>query len=181
MLQIDTKIFWWVKSSIPQVPNIASLQYLYNISKKKLEMKLTLWMQINITSRFCTCWSQDFGHQSFLQVDRHDHENVKGMVMGTIKHYQSTQSNNFVMSLQYLWKEVMNGVDFGVHQDQNFYKLDYQFLLKVARHAQSTQKRNLVKFLQFITTAFVFYHDAKHSWYFTGFQSCLLLHVFGWL
>ena len=37
----------------------------------------------------------------------------------------------------------------GVHQDQNFYKLYYQFLIK-ARHVQSTQKRKFVKFLQYI-------------------------------
>ena len=39
LLQIDTKIFWWVWSSIPKVPKIASLQCLYNISKKKFIMK----------------------------------------------------------------------------------------------------------------------------------------------
>ena len=66
--------------------------------------------------------------------------------MDTIKHSESTQSNKFAMSLQCLQKEVMNGVHFGVHQDQNFYKLDYRFLMKVARHVQSTQKRKFVKF-----------------------------------
>ena len=34
MLKIDTKIFWWVWSSIPKVPKKASLQCLYNIPKK---------------------------------------------------------------------------------------------------------------------------------------------------
>ena len=33
-LQIDTKIFWWVWSSIPKVPKKAILKCLYNISKK---------------------------------------------------------------------------------------------------------------------------------------------------
>ena len=41
-----------------------------------------------------------------LQCYRHDHENVKDMVMRMIKHSQSTRSNKFAMSLQ----EVMNGV-----------------------------------------------------------------------
>ena len=53
-------------------------------------------------------------HQSFLTVDFNTlgikvfynvmgwHENVKDMVMGMIKHSQSTQSNKFAMSLQYL-------------------------------------------------------------------------------
>ena len=57
----------------------------------------------------------------------------------------------------------MNGDHFGVHQDQNFYKLDYEFLLKVAKHVQSTQKRKFVKCLQYIATVFAFYDDAKHS------------------
>ena len=75
--------------------------------------------------------------------------------MGMINHstiIQSTQSNKFLMSLQFynLQKEVMNGVHFGVHQDQNFYKLDYRFLMKVSRHVQSTQKRKFVNFLKYI-------------------------------
>ena len=47
LLQIDTMILMgW--SSISKVPKIASLQCLYNISKKKLKMKLIFCMQINI-------------------------------------------------------------------------------------------------------------------------------------
>ena len=34
LLQINTKFFWWVWSSIPEVPKKASLQCLYNIPKK---------------------------------------------------------------------------------------------------------------------------------------------------
>ena len=83
-------------------------------------------------------WFQHFGHQGFVQGDTHDHENVKGMVIGIIMHSQITQSNKFAMSLQYLQKEVMNGVHVGVHQDQYFYKLDYQFSMKT-RHVQSTK------------------------------------------
>ena len=41
-------------------------------------------------------------HQSFLQGDGHDHENVKGMVRGMIKYSQSTQSNKLAMPLQYI-------------------------------------------------------------------------------
>ena len=32
--QIDTTIFWWVWSDIPEIPKKASLQCLYNIPKK---------------------------------------------------------------------------------------------------------------------------------------------------
>ena len=49
VLQIDTMILMrreW--SSIPKVPKIPSLQCLYNISKKELEMKLIFCMYINI-------------------------------------------------------------------------------------------------------------------------------------
>ena len=65
--------------------------------------------------------------------------------MGMIKHSQSTQSNKLAISLQYLKKEVRDGV-----KDQNFHKLDYRFWIKVARHVQSTQKSKFVKFLQYI-------------------------------
>ena len=60
----------------------------------------------------------------------------------------------------------MDGAHFGVHQDKNFYKLDYQFLMKVARHVQSNQKRKLLNFCNIlrkrIATASVFYCYAKH-------------------
>ena len=49
LLQIDTMILMgWEWSSIPKVPKIASLQCLYNISKKELEVKLIFCMYINI-------------------------------------------------------------------------------------------------------------------------------------
>ena len=49
LLQIDTMILMgWEWSSIPKISKIASLQCLYNISKKELEMKLIFCMYINI-------------------------------------------------------------------------------------------------------------------------------------
>ena len=84
-------------------------------------------------------------HQSLLQV----HFNTLGinvsykvtlsLLMGMIKNSQSTQSNMFAIFLQYLKKEVRNGVHF-LHKDkhQSFYKLVLSFLMEMARHAQST-------------------------------------------
>ena len=40
--------FWWGWSSISKVPKIASLWCLYNMSKKKLEMKMIFCTQIKI-------------------------------------------------------------------------------------------------------------------------------------
>ena len=51
---------------------------------------------------FPISWFQHFRQQSFLQGDRHDQENVEQMVMGMMKHSQSTPSNKFAMSLQCL-------------------------------------------------------------------------------
>ena len=67
--------------------------------------------------------------------------------MGFIKHSQSTQSNKLAMSLQYLKKEVRNGIHF-LHADkhQGFCKLALLFLMEVARHVQSTHYRKLVIF-----------------------------------
>ena len=70
--------------------------------------------------------------------------------MGIIKHSQSSQSNKFATSLQYLKKEVSDDDHF-LHADkhQNFYKLALSFLMEVAKHVQSTQNRKLVIFLQY--------------------------------
>ena len=65
-----------------------------------------------------------YKHQSFLQVDLNTllikvSCKVKlSLLMGMIKHSQSTHSNKFVISLQYLKKEVRNGVRF-LHADKH--------------------------------------------------------------
>ena len=96
-------------------------------------------------------------HQSFLQIDfstlviKVSYKVILSLLMGMIKHSQSTQSNKFVISLQYLKKEVRNGVHF-LHADkhQSFYKLALLFLMKATRHVQSIQNRKLIIFLQYI-------------------------------
>ena len=56
-----------------------------------------------------------------------------------------------VTSLQYLKKEVRDGVHFlQADKHQSFYKLALLFLMEKARHVQSTQNRKLVIFLQYL-------------------------------
>ena len=72
-------------------------------------------------------------------------------MMGMLKHSQSTQSNKFAISSQYLKKEVRDGVHFlPADKHQSFYKLALLYLMEVARHVQSTQDRKLVMFLHYI-------------------------------
>ena len=72
-------------------------------------------------------------------------------MMGMLKHSQSTQSNKFAISSQYLKKEVRDGVHFlPADKHQSFYKLALLYLMEVARHVQSTQDRKLIMFLQYI-------------------------------
>ena len=61
------------------------------------------------------------------------------LVMGMINHSESTQSNKFALSLQYLKKEFSNGVHF-LHEDkhQSFYKSALVFSMEVAGYVQST-------------------------------------------
>ena len=111
---------------------------------------------------------------SFLQVDfntldvKVSNKVILSLFMGTIKHSQRTQSNSFAVSLQYLKKEVRNGVHF-LHSDnhQSFCKSALSILMKVARHAQSTQNRNLVIFLQYHKKKYIdevyFLHADKHE------------------
>ena len=55
-------------------------------------------------------------HQSFLQVNfktlgiKVSYKVILSLLMGLIKHYYSIRSNKFPISLQYLKKEVRNGV-----------------------------------------------------------------------
>ena len=95
-------------------------------------------------------------HQSLLHVDfntlgiKNAYKEILSLLLGIIKHCQSTQSDKFVISLQYLKKkEVRKGVHF-LHADehQSFYKLGLLFLMEVARYVQSTQNRKLIIFLQ---------------------------------
>ena len=66
---------------------------------------------------------------------------ILSLLMGMIKHSQSTQSNKFTISLQYLKKEVRNGVHF-LHADKHksFHKLASSFLMEVVRYVQSRSK-----------------------------------------
>ena len=79
--------------------------------------------------------------QSFLQVDfntlviKVSYKVILSLLMGMIRHSQSTQSNKFVISVQYPKKEVRNEIHFShVDKHQSFYKLTLLFLMDVARN-----------------------------------------------
>ena len=61
-------------------------------------------------------------HESMLQIDTM-------ILMGIVKHSQSSQNSKFAMSLQYLKKEVKDEVDF-LHADkhQSFLKVYFNTL-----------------------------------------------------
>ena len=75
-------------------------------------------------------------HQSFLQVDfntlgiKSSCTVILSLLMGIIKHSPGSQSNKFAISLQYLKKEVDDGVHF-LHADkyQIFYKLQVFYIV----------------------------------------------------
>ena len=57
--------------------------------------------------------------------------------MDMVKHSQSTQSNNFAISLQYFKIEVKDGIHFlHTNKQQIFYKLVLLLLMEEARHVQ---------------------------------------------
>ena len=62
----------------------------------------------------------------------------------------------------------MNGVHFGVHRDQNFYKLNYQFFDESQTYQKHiNQKGSLLNLFNIlrksIAIIFLSYFDAKHS------------------
>ena len=89
--------------SLCQSVCVTSFQCLYHISKKKLDEVYFLHAD---------------KHLSFLQVDfvtlgiQISPKVMLLLFIGMIKHSQSTQSNKFAIPLQYLKKEIWNGVQF---------------------------------------------------------------------
>ena len=85
-------------------------------------------------------------HESLLQIDTM-------ILIGIVKHSQSSQNSKFTMSLQYLKKEVRDEVDFlHVDKHQSFLQVDFNtlgikdaykvilsLLLDMIKHSQSTQ------------------------------------------
>ena len=95
-------------------------------------------------------------HESYLPIDTliFDYNGqafLKLFLMGMIKHSQSTQSNKFAISLQYLKKQVRDEFHF-LHADkhESLYKLPLSFLMEVARLVETTPNRKLVIFLQYL-------------------------------
>ena len=83
---------------------------------------------------------------------------------GMVKHSQSSQKSKFVMSLQYLKKEVRDEVDF-LHADKHqsflqvdfntlsikvFYKVILSLLMGMIKHSQSTQSNKFAISLQYL-------------------------------
>ena len=139
LIQIDTVILMgW--SSIFKVTKLATLRCLYNMSRMELEMKLIFCMQINIKVAYkliSTLWAPRFPKRWYY-------------------HYwwawwKIPKVLKVCKPLQYLKKEVRNGVHF-LHADK------HQSFLKVAiiafdgngRNVQSIWNRKLVIFLQYI-------------------------------
>ena len=71
---------------MPKLPKVTSLLFLYNMLRKKWMMQLI-----------------------FYNADKHERL-LKMMVR--VKNSQTSQNGKFVMSLQYLWKEVRDEADF---------------------------------------------------------------------
>ena len=87
-------------------------------------------------------------HQSFLQADFNTwginiYKVILSLLMGVVKHSESTQSNKFAISLQHFKREVRDRTYF-LHADkhQGFYELTLKFLMEVVMHAQSAQNRS---------------------------------------
>ena len=87
-------------------------------------------------------------HQSFLQADFNTwginiYKVILSLLMGVVKHSESTESSKFAISLQCFKREVRDGTYF-LHADkhQGFYELTLKFLMEAVMHAQSAQNRS---------------------------------------
>ena len=88
--------------NIPKVPKITSLQFFYNVSKKKLEIKLIFLMQINIkvSCKFIwTLWALKFPTRWYY------HWWAWSSILKVLK----------VTSLQYLYNILRKKLSYGIH------------------------------------------------------------------
>ena len=102
LLQIDIMVLMGMVKHSQSSQNgkfAKSLQYL-----KKIFLKLIFCMQIDIS--FVKVDFNTFGIEVSYKVI------ILSLLMGMIKHSQSTQSNKFSISLRYLEKEIRSGVHF---------------------------------------------------------------------
>ena len=102
-------------------------------------------------------------------------------LMGMVKRSQSYQKSKFLMSLQYLKKEVRDEVDF-LHADkhQSFLQVDFDtfgikisykvilsFLMGMIKHSESTESHKFSISLQYLKKEFrdavKFLHAVKHQ------------------
>ena len=162
LLQIDTKIFWWLWSNIPKVPKKQSLQCLILLSLNNIPKNVRDEVDFFDADK----------HQSFLTADFNTlgikvFYNVTGMIMKMWRTWWWEWSSILkvlkVTSLQCLY----NISKKKLWMEFSIFDVSYRFLMKVARHVQSTKKGSLLNFSNIlrksIATAFVFYCDAKHS------------------
>ena len=157
MLQIDTNKFWWVLSSIPEVPIKASLHCLYNISKKVRDE--VEFFDADKYQSFLTDDFKTLGIKVFY--------NVTGMIMKTWRtwcwEWSSILKVLKITSLQCLYNISKKKLWIKC----SIFYVSYQFFMKVAWHVQSIEKGSLLNFSnrlrKSIATAFVLYCDAKHS------------------
>ena len=115
----------WVSTYGPKCCQPIKLQGFLkcNISRKKWMMNFTFGMQINI--------------EVFYKL-------IVSLWVCMVRHAQSTQNNNFILSLQYLKENVKDRVDFSLLIIvKRFFKVLLSFLMCVARYGQITQNKKL--------------------------------------
>ena len=131
-------------------------------------MKFVFGMQINIEVFYMFILSLAISPEKkvFLHADKHESLlQIDTMIlMGMVKHSQSSQNSKFAMSSQYLKKEVRVEVDFlHVNKHQSFLQVDFStmgikvsykiilsLLMSMIKHSQSTQSSKFVISLQYL-------------------------------
>ena len=122
-LKISYKfILWFLKGTVKHSQSFQNNDFAMSLQY----LKKRIWDEV--------FFLHEDKHQSFIQVEcntlgvKVSYKVILSLLMDMIKHFQSFKSNKFAISLQYLKKEVRNGVHF-LHTDkhQNFYKLALPF------------------------------------------------------
>ena len=123
LLQIDTKIFWWVWSSIPKISKKASLQCLYNISNI---FTISDFFDADKHQSILTVGFNTLGIKGFY--------NASGMIMKTWRTWWWEWSSILRVLKVTSFRCLYNISKTKLWMEFSIFDVSYQFLMKVARH-----------------------------------------------
>ena len=177
MAKVSSKWYYQFRCVWPGMPKLPKIKCLYNNLKKKLEMKLTFWMQIHIKVSYkliSTLWGSKFAIGLYYHYWWEWLSILKVLKVTSLKHFYNVSKKKL-------------GIEFIFCMQINI-KTSTSWIMVFDESNQTCPKYSKWKVRNFLKYVKKMYYNCfcvllwcKTIKYFAGFQSCSLLLVIGWL